>query len=159
MQHSLLRAGTIASLIIVMAAPAVLPNVVFAQADIRQEDRRVDRQLDRREDRQKIGTSIAERIERIERIDGKIGNWTGELIATMTGRWTEEKTVSSINVQSGMWINGAITVATAAKRIGLDMRGGARNIYRARLLSDPLPVQQSAMPLTLAIMLLLCEMP
>jgi hypothetical protein len=100
---------------------------------------------------EKIGNSIAERI------DGKIGNWTGELITTMTGRWIEEKTVSSINVQSGMWINGAITVATAAKRIGLDMRGGARNTYRERLLSDPLPLQQSAMPLTLAVMLLACE--
>lgn len=102
---------------------------------------------------EKIGNSIAGKI------GVRIDNWIGELIAKMTGRWTEEKTVSSINVQSGMWINGAIKVATAAKRIGLDMRGGARNIYRARLLSDPLPVQQSAMRLTLAIMLLVCEMP
>ncbi len=101
---------------------------------------------------EKIGNSIAERIDvktdnwTDGKIGGKIGNWTGELIAKMTGRWIEEKTVSSINMQIGMWINGAITVATAAKRIGLDMRGGARNIYRKRLLSDPLPLQQSAMP-------------
>jgi len=31
-------------------APAVLPNLAFAQADIRQEDRRADRQADRRPD-------------------------------------------------------------------------------------------------------------
>jgi hypothetical protein len=35
-----LNAGMIASLVTAEAAPAVLPNLVFAQADIRLEDRR-----------------------------------------------------------------------------------------------------------------------
>lgn len=52
MKKNLLKSGTIASLVVAMAAPAVLPNVVFAQADIRQEDRRADRQQDRQADRQ-----------------------------------------------------------------------------------------------------------
>jgi hypothetical protein len=56
MKNILLKAGMIDSLVMAMAAPAILPNVVFAQSDIRQEDRqadrREDRQLDRRGDRQ-----------------------------------------------------------------------------------------------------------
>ena len=56
MKNNLLKAGMIDSLVMAMAAPAILPNVVFAQSDIRQEDRqadrREDRQLDRRGDRQ-----------------------------------------------------------------------------------------------------------
>lgn len=39
MKNNLLNAGMIASLVMAEAAPAILPNVVFAQADIRQEDR------------------------------------------------------------------------------------------------------------------------
>ena len=38
MKNHLLKVGTIASLAIAMAAPAILPNVVFTQAD-----RRADR--------------------------------------------------------------------------------------------------------------------
>jgi len=60
MKNNLLKAGMIARLVMAMAAPAILPNVVFAQSDIRQEDRQADRredrhadrQIDRREDRQ-----------------------------------------------------------------------------------------------------------
>ncbi len=42
----------ISCLVMALAAPAIVPNVVFAQADVRQEDRRVDLQQDRRVDRQ-----------------------------------------------------------------------------------------------------------
>ena len=52
MKNSILKVGTIASLVMAMAAPAVMPNVVFAQVgDVRQEDRRADRQQDRQADR------------------------------------------------------------------------------------------------------------
>jgi hypothetical protein len=37
MKHNLLNAGMIASLVMAEAAPAILPNLVFAQADIRHE--------------------------------------------------------------------------------------------------------------------------
>ncbi len=43
MKNGVLIVGTIASLVMAMATPAILPNVVFAQADVRQEDRRADR--------------------------------------------------------------------------------------------------------------------
>jgi hypothetical protein len=45
MKNSLLKAGMVAALAMVVAAPAVVPNMVFAQSDIRQEDRQADRQL------------------------------------------------------------------------------------------------------------------
>lgn len=45
--HSCTKAVLIAGLVMAMAAPAVLPNVVFAQADVRQDDRRADRQQER----------------------------------------------------------------------------------------------------------------
>lgn len=51
MKNRLLNAGMMASLVMALAAPALIPNVVLAQADIRQEDRRADRQLNRQEDR------------------------------------------------------------------------------------------------------------
>ena len=51
MTHNMLKIGVLASLILAMAAPAIMPNVVFAQADVRQEDRRADRQQDRQNDR------------------------------------------------------------------------------------------------------------
>ena len=50
MKNDLLSAGMIARLVMAEAAPAVLQNLAFAQADIRQEDRRADRQADRRPD-------------------------------------------------------------------------------------------------------------
>lgn len=51
MKNSLLKIEMIASLVMAMPTPAVLPNVVFAQADVRQEDRRADRQQDRQANR------------------------------------------------------------------------------------------------------------
>lgn len=51
MMKTLLKAGVLASMVVAIAAPAVMPNVVFAQADVRQEDRRADRQQDRQNDR------------------------------------------------------------------------------------------------------------
>jgi len=54
MKNSLLKVGTIASLVMAMAIPALVPNVIFAQADVRQEDRREDRQADRQQDRQAV---------------------------------------------------------------------------------------------------------
>jgi hypothetical protein len=36
MKNNLLKVGTIASLVMAMAAPAILPNVVLAQSDVRQ---------------------------------------------------------------------------------------------------------------------------
>jgi len=51
MKNSVLKVGTIASLVMAMAIPALVPNVIFAQADVRQEDRRADRQQDRQADR------------------------------------------------------------------------------------------------------------
>ena len=35
MKNNLLKAGMIDSLVMAMVAPAILPNVVFAQSDIR----------------------------------------------------------------------------------------------------------------------------
>ncbi|MDO9118332.1 MAG: hypothetical protein Q7U39_10260 [Nitrospira sp.] len=43
MMNTLLKVGMFASLVMAIAAPAIMPNVVFAQADVRQEDRRADR--------------------------------------------------------------------------------------------------------------------
>ena len=51
MKNRMLKAGMLASLVIAMAAQAVMPNVTFAQTDVRQEDRRADRQQDRQADR------------------------------------------------------------------------------------------------------------
>ncbi len=47
MKNSFLKAGMIASLVMAVAAQAVLPNVVLAQADIRQADRQADHRADR----------------------------------------------------------------------------------------------------------------
>ena len=44
MMKTLLKAGVLATLVVAIATPAVMPNVVLAQADVRQEDRRADRQ-------------------------------------------------------------------------------------------------------------------
>ena len=52
MKNSMLKAGMIASLVMAVAAPATIPTIVLAQADIRQEDRQADRQQDRQMDRQ-----------------------------------------------------------------------------------------------------------
>ena len=52
MKNNVLRIGTIASLVMALAAPAVMPNMVFAQVgDVPQEGRREDRQQDRQADR------------------------------------------------------------------------------------------------------------
>ena len=52
MKNSVVKVGTIASLVMAMAIPAIVPNVVFAQVgDVRQEDRQADRQQDRQVDR------------------------------------------------------------------------------------------------------------
>ena len=47
MKNSVLKVGMIAHLVMAMAIPAIVPNVIFAQADVRQEDRLADRQQDR----------------------------------------------------------------------------------------------------------------
>lgn len=43
MMKTLLKTGVVASLVVAIATPAAMPTVVFAQADVRQEDRRADR--------------------------------------------------------------------------------------------------------------------
>lgn len=50
MTKNLLKVGMLASLVTAMAAPAIMPNIVFAQADIRQEGRRTDRRENRQQD-------------------------------------------------------------------------------------------------------------
>lgn len=52
MMKTLLKVGMLASLVTAISAPAIMPNVVFAQADVRLKDRRKDRQQNRLEDRQ-----------------------------------------------------------------------------------------------------------
>ena len=42
MKNSVLKVGMIAHLVMTMAIPAIVPNVIFAQANVRQEDRRAD---------------------------------------------------------------------------------------------------------------------
>lgn len=53
--YSFIKTGLIAGLVMVTTAPVAgifIPGNAFAQADIRQEDRRADRQQDRQADRQ-----------------------------------------------------------------------------------------------------------
>ena len=107
MKNRLLNAGMMASLVMALAAPALIPNVVLAQADIRQEDRRADRQLNRQEDRREV-RQLDRRADRRED-----HSWIGEKIVKMTGRWTA--------MQIDKRATGAIAAATAAKRIGLEM--------------------------------------
>ena len=51
MKSSMLKAGLMGSLVLALAAPALMPTIVMAQVDIHQEDRRADRQQDRQADR------------------------------------------------------------------------------------------------------------
>ena len=52
MKCNMMKAGVVVSLAVALSLPVIAPNAVWAQADIRQEDRRADRQQDRQQDRQ-----------------------------------------------------------------------------------------------------------
>ena len=71
MKNNTLKAGMIASLVMALAAPAVMPTVVLAQTDIRQEDRRADRQQDRQADRRED--------RQVDRREDRRANTGGEL--------------------------------------------------------------------------------
>ena len=102
MKNSVLKVGMIASLVMAMAIPAIVPNVIFAQAD-------VGWKIGGR-----IGNRIAKRIggKTVRPIASKIDRLTGSRIA----RWSVNRT--------GRWIVRPIG-SKIAKRIVVPIAAGA----------------------------------
>jgi len=101
MKNSMLKAVMIASLVMAVASPAVMPTMVLAQADIRQEDRRADRQQNWQRIARQTGSKTGKMIDR----------WTGSRIGT----WIGKRTIA------------VITAGTSGNFTGLNKTRGSRS--------------------------------